>query len=394
MKITTTTPDEPRAVAGARTTKPVVSIGWVLATDLQDEALLRALSRTRQRLLDILSGQFPQFDWQLPALARHRYPPRGAIDALPLLELGLHEKINSRLDYVLVIVSNELIPRDRILTIGVPSSALEVAVLSTARLATDEQFGERLAGLALHLLGHMWGLEHAESGPMIPPEEWTTLRAETFPESQEAKVVERLEEVADARLEEQPSRRGWLLFHWHTFWADPKGILVDVVGYAPWKTPFRMGRLTAAAATSVLFLLLGAEAWEIGVNTSTGALISGALVAIISATLFIFLGQNLNQVSRQVGLREQLIRTRLVLLFTLLLGMATLWGVLFLVSYLAVLYVPRQVPMAWLNITLDLTLLARHAAFMATLGVLAAALGGNLEDEQVLKARLYYDEET
>jgi hypothetical protein len=31
--------------------------------------------------------------------------------------------------------------------------------------------------------------------------------------------------------------------------------------------------------------------------------------------------------------------------------------------------------------------------FMATLGVFAAALGGNLEEENDFKARLFYDEE-
>ena len=37
---------------------------------------------------------------------------------------------------------------------------------------------------------------------------------------------------------------------------------------------------------------------------------------------------------------------------------------------------------------------AGYAAFMATLGVIAAALGGNLEEEGEIKAELLFDEET
>jgi hypothetical protein len=48
----------------------------------------------------------------------------------------------------------------------------------------------------------------------------------------------------------------------------------------------------------------------------------------------------------------------------------------------------------WLQVTLTFVDLMHHAAFMAALGVSAAALGGNLEDEDDLKARLFYDEET
>ncbi|MCA9969454.1 MAG: hypothetical protein KC425_04515, partial [Anaerolineales bacterium] len=343
--------------------------------------------------------QFPQFQWRVDFLHRYRYAPRGALDPLPLLELGVQEKIARHWDYAIVIVPNELRARQRVHTIGVPSSALETAVLSTSDL--DRHDGARRSAqmvmLSLHLLGHLWGIEHSDVGPMAPPEAPQDLHPAPFPPSQQAIIVDRLEEVADQRLEEQ-SRQQWNTwrFYWLAFWADPKSILIDVIGYAPWRLPFRMARLTAAAAVSLLILLLTAEAWEMGVTLPLPRLALGTLTALIVATGFLFAGQNLGQISRDVGWREQLTRTRLVVLGTIALGMLTLWLVLFLFSLLVGWLLPDTVLLRWIQAggPLDRLLLFRHAAFMAMLGVLAGALGGNLEEEEAIKASLFFDEET
>ncbi|MCB0168285.1 MAG: hypothetical protein KDI79_28920 [Anaerolineae bacterium] len=139
---------------------------------------------------------------------------------------------------------------------------------------------------------------------------------------------------------------------------------------------------------------LGAEAWEIGTNLPLITAGIGTLASILIAAVLLFFGQNLNQIAREAGWREQLTRTRIVLFLTLLLGMISIWAVLFIISFLAVFLVPERVATNWLGLAPTTSMLAQHAAFMATLGVLGAALGGNLEDEDKLKAKLFYDEET
>jgi hypothetical protein len=216
-----------------------------------------------------------------------------------------------------------------------------------------------------------------------------------FSEEEKAAVVDRLEEVADTRLEERGGGRlGWLSFHWHSFKADPGSILADAWSYAPWRLPFQMGRLTAAAAVSLIFLLLAAEAWEVGINSSWLTLGITAAVSVSGSSVFIYLGQNLNEVSREVGWHEQLARTRIVLLLVLLIGMTALWGVLLIISFIAALLVPGNVASAWVGFQVSWVNLLRYATFMASLGVFAAALGGNLEDEEEFKVRLFCDEET
>ncbi|MEZ4864956.1 MAG: hypothetical protein R3C14_26820 [Caldilineaceae bacterium] len=371
-----------------------MSIGWVLAADAQSAEVRRAYDQARTKLLDLLQEQFPQFYWQMELYAEYRYSPYGALELLPLLELGVHEKLSHGWDFALVLVPNELMPRTRTFTVGVPSSALEVAALSSARLGVAKELSEGLAALALHLLGHVWGLEHEAQGPMCPPEACEALHLQPFPSHQQQSVAQRLSEVADARVEEEEPNRGRLAFYWRSFWADPSSILIDTWGYAPWRMPFRMGRLTAAAMVSIVFLLLGAEAWEVGVHTTGLQLTASAIVAVLMATFFLFWGQNLGEIARHIGWREQLVRTRIVVFVTLLIGLSSLWVVLFGLSYLAAAYVPAKVPLKWLGEPIGPGALVRHAAFMATLGVLAGALGGNLEEEDTLKAELFFDEET
>jgi len=374
--------------------KPLMSIGWIVATEIPDPALWAAYENARTALLALVEQQFPQFHWQMTLIQETRHPHFGLLEPLPLLELGVHEKLSRGWDFALVLVPNELLPRARTFTIGVPSSALETAVLSSARLGAVEQVSDRVAALALHLLGHIWGLEHDKESPMCPPESCELLWLRPFPNDQQQSAAQRLIEVADARVEEDAVPIGRLQFYWRTFWADPASMFVDVWGYAPWRMPFRMGRLTAAAMVSIVFLLLGAEAWEVGVNTTYLQSIVGAIAIIFTATAFLFWVKNLGEISRNIGWREQLIRTRIVVFFTLLFGLSSLWAVLFSLSLLAALYVPQAVPTGWLGMQLTFGALGRYAAFMATLGVLAGALGGNLEDEDALKAELFFDEET
>lgn len=374
--------------------RPIMAIGWLLAADAQDSAVNGAYEEARQLLLDLLREQFAEFQWQMDLHNDHRFSPYGMLEPLLLLELGVHEKLTREWDFALVVVPNELKPHTRTFTIGVPSSALETAVLSSARLGTAEVLPQRVAALALHLLGHVWGLEHEDDSPMCPPEQCETLRLQPFHEHQRIQVEKRLVEVADARIEEESPETGRFAFYWRSFWADPSGILLDIWGYAPWRMPFRMGRLTAAALVSILFLLLGAEAWEVGVHIAPSQLAIGAAITILTATLFLFWGQNLGEISRNLGWREQLARTRIVVFITLLIGLTSLWLVLFILSYLAAAFVPQNVPANWLGEALGAGALSRYAAFMATLGVLAGALGGNLEEEDVVKAELFFDEET
>ncbi len=355
------------------------------------EAILAAAI---ERVEAALSSQLPRWAFRSRIFRRPVYGRTGMVDPLPLLELGGEEKLHRRLDYVLVVVGNELTPRTRIFVTGVPASALEVAALSLARFRELERAEERLAALALHLLGHLLGLGHSESGVMAETGEPDELSLASFSPRECERIGARLAAVADARVEERSLTAGTLPFLWQTVAANLSSIFRDIQGNAPWRMPLHLGRYTAATAVTVIFLFLSAEAWELGAHLRPLGLGVTAVTVVLLATASLYVGQNFHQMGRVATLREQLVRTRVVMLGSLLLGVGSLWVVLFLIGLGTMSLFPREVFQAWAGVEAGGLSLARYAAFMATLGVVAGAFGGNLEDEAEIKAVLLFDEET
>lgn len=374
--------------------KPLVHIGWVATHDGRDSFLHERNAEAASQLEKHLGAQFPIFQWQVDFVSRRRYASEGISDPVDLLEIGLHEKTAHNWDYALVITPNELLARSRFFTLGAPSSALETAVLTTLWFNDPELMPRQLVALALYFLGHMWGLPLSKEGVMDPPIDLDELQPLPFSEDEQRTVIDRLEEVSDTRLEDDEHDRSPLGFVWHTFWSDPKSILQDVIGYRPWRQPFQLGGLTAAAFATTLLLFLGAEAWELGVHSGLFFLSLGSILSVGGSSVFLYHGQNMGELTRTKTSSEQLARSHIIVMACLVLGMMTLWVILFAVSLTIAMSLPGNVIGNWISAEASVSNLSRFAAFAATLGVAAGALGGNLEDEGRMKAKFFFDEES
>jgi len=364
-----------------------------LGADLRDDNLLAAYDEARRRLVSYLETEFPRFSWRVEAAERRAFMPLGALDPVELLEIAVAEKLRRHWDFVLLIVPNELTPLHGPSSLGIPSSALESAVLSTSQLGAGDELVSRIVALALHLLGHLWGLEHAQTGPMRRVKGPQSLSTEPFPPDQRVQAEHYLREVAASRLEEERARWGVVSFYWRTLQKDARGIAESIWGYKPWLLPLYLGRLTAAAAVSVVYFLLTADGWALGGQLSWRAVCLLALLGVSAATGFLFAGQDLGKYGREWAWREQLARTRLVVMGTLTLGIVTLWLALFLLSLAGAWLLPRPLLREWMGVAPAPWAIVRYAVFTATIGVLGAALGGNLEEEREIKAELLIDEE-
>ncbi len=370
---------QPPLLPDSEVAKPKLVVGWIVASDLRNPKLLESYNRARELLKVQLELQFPMFDWQMPLVERRSFAPRGSLRPLDLLEVGAEEKLHRRWDYALVVVTNELQPRRRISTLGVPSSALETAVISSARLGHTSLLPGQLAVLAQHLLGHLLTLDTRDEGPMRPTEAHLP-ELQPFPEDQANEVIDLLYDVTDARLEEK--RRIWntITFYVRAFLEDWWGILKSIWGYGPWRIPLYLGRLTAAVAVSLLLLLLTAESWQAGSHAGWLTLTIGTFGAIILASTFVFFGQRLDQVGRGRGWSEQLARSRIVLYGTLLAGMVSLWLAMFALILVASFFLPIAVTATWAGFDPSELPRLKYIVFLANIGMVAAALGGNLEE--------------
>ncbi len=359
-----------------------IELGWVVCEgERQRDGLLRdTVARISTDFLKEMNREFPAHDWRGEVIWR-RTPGRGArVDPLEMLEIGVREKVRNGWDLAMVGTGAELMGRRKTELEAVPASALECGIFSLWKAGGEETGDDRLLTIMRYLLGSMLGLE-------LTPE--TT----DFTPAQRAAIEARLADIGDERLEEKGRKWSRLSFYLGTLTADARGVAGDVIGYRPWMQPFRFGRLTAAAFVTSLLSLLGAEVWELGVGSGPLLLGCAAFLSVFGAMWYLYLGQNLGELTGGIALSEQVARSNLVMGLCLWIGMASLWLLLFVSCWSLASLLPRAVVEGWSGETLDALARARFAAFVSTLGTLAGALGGNLEDENSFKAHFFFDDE-
>jgi hypothetical protein len=118
-----------------------------------------------------------------------------------------------------------------------------------------------------------------------------------------------------------------------------------------------------------------------------------SVVIIMLTTFSLYFGQNLHKIARSDKIMEQAVRSRIVLIGTLLTGIIAFWLSVFLFAIIIIYILPHKVLLNWSGLSSSLPVI-HYAKIMATFGIMASALGGNLEETEDLKAVLFYTEET
>ena len=392
-----TSPVNREAREAAQDFRPQVAIGIVLhgseAPQVQDQ--VRRLARTLRRSLQ---QDLPGFDWVLRVMVRHDFPDEQPQDPLALLEFGSDIKIEQGFDFLLVVTSAPLLARFDQAVSGVPSTMLETGVISiAAQLDLKDRDAMHLAvvGLARHVLGHLFNLDDDDDSVMRPREFWNEREPLDWTEEEKREIGEFLQDIADPRLEEtaSASRKEWK-FYGQVLLRDGFSLARDILLFRSWRMVLHLGRFTAATAVSIIFLFLSAEAWELGAAIKDDWLNLLLAAVLLLATLSLYFGQNLQAVGRSDKMMEQAVRSRIILFGTLLVGMTSFWINLFLVSLGVIYAMPGSVLAGWAGLGDQPLPVFHFARLMATFGILASALGGNLEEERDLKAVLIYTEET
>jgi hypothetical protein len=171
-----------------------------------------------------------------------------------------------------------------------------------------------------------------------------------------------------------------------------------IVQAKPWSFPFRLTRLTTAAVSALLLLLVTAEVWDVGMSQSAAQVIGFSLFALLLTSIFTLIRQRL-LVRRQLrSLSEQTVITNIAIASVVVLGMLTTYGLLFSgVLALSLLIFGQPVIADWV-VSLDGDVQAMHyvvlAAFVASLGILIGALVGSFEEQYHFRHITYIDEET
>lgn len=371
-----------------------------------------------------LRSWFPQYEWTLPVVRRPDWGTTSPSEPTDWLLQAAEERDANHWDFVIAITSVDLQGHYRSFAYAAVSRSLDAAVISTLRIDPDQtgmelqpnqriqQITDRLARLVLHSVGHLNGLSR-ESDPKNVM--YAGITAGDFDDEyninddQRDRLADRLEEVADERLEERDSHRhlGNLRFIAKAIWINRVDILKAIAGARPWEFPRHLSRLTTAAVSTLAVLMMTAEAWDLGLAQSgiqLGVLAGGALLV---TSWYVAYRQQL--LVHRFHLRtEQTISTQAASWGIVALGMGTTWLVLALLSLLAsVVLFENKLIAEWAGETSIQGLVGstqyrelavyglyiRMATFVASIGILIGALGTSFESQHHFRHTVFVDEE-
>lgn len=393
--------------------KPPIDIGWIAAGKL-DAPDREAIEAARAKSIEWLSQCFPEFQWRMPLEVRDEVPSSQPVESVELLDYGVSERNLRRWDFAVVITSADLKTHYNPDAIAVVSRSLQGAVISTVRIdpratrrdvtATEraERMSVRLQSLVIHLVAQLVGLEH-DAEPRSYMSDYQTLEdldgADRLGQDQIELLRVGLQEVADARLEEQTDARqtGLLRFYLRAAWINRRPIAKAIVRAKPWQFPFRLSRLTTAAASAMAVFLITAESWELGMSQTPGTVFGLTIGSLVLTTIYVLAKQRLLLKRGKHRLTELSVVTNFSTVAIVLVGMLTTFLALAGVSLISsqVLFRPSVVA-SWAATVKhpdEFFSYVKLSMFIASAGMAIGALGASFEDNHYFRHITFVDEE-
>ncbi|MCB1915115.1 MAG: hypothetical protein KDG52_05300 [Rhodocyclaceae bacterium] len=404
------TPDLPASDAETAPTgdrpRPPIEIGWTLV-DLAAEFDGATIHEARRYVLEEVERIFPKFDWRLTVIRAAGDASAGPADAPELFQRGLTEHDRHGWDFSCVLTGRSLLGYERPDARAMPSRALSIAVVSLAGLLPApappaSAAARRLAGLFLHLLGDLNGIAHGDD-----PDDYMAVPADPagfetmghFHDGAVAALGAELEDVADIRLEEraQPAGRNAVAFYLQAMWLLRGEILSGVWQARPWQFPVRLNRLTTGAVSTLMILIMTAEAWDLGMGQPLARMAAFSLFVLVATSAFILRRQQLLLTRSTKLLSEHIVLTDTAIALVVFFGMATTYLMLFSLTLLLANWLFSDALVASWAASLPHPPAAGNylalAQLIASLGILIGSLGASFEGRDFFRHVAYVDEE-
>ncbi|GAB5441176.1 MAG: ATP synthase subunit alpha [Fuerstiella sp.] len=392
---------------------PIIEAGVVLAGPLEAvdrEAVTVAVTACAERLQRLL----PEYDWQFRLTRRDEWTSGRTVEPTELLQQVREERDESGWDFAFVVTHADLISHYKPFALAAISTALDVSVISTARIdpsatqpdSTVSHRGDviqrRLETLMLHSLGFWLGLspQPDESNLMGSVTSVQELSEEkSFSEDQLEEMRSAIAAIADKRLEEREDLQTasrWQ-FSLLAAWENRREILESTIRARPWQFPTRLSRLTTAAVSTVLVLLMTAETWDMAMSQSLHSVTVLFVSAIVGTTSYAGLRQQLFLRRNGRSITEQIVTSNVSAAVIFASGMTVMFLLLSLLALAAGwLLFPAEVIKGWAA-SVAQPIQWRHYLLLATtvgsLGIIIGALGASFEQQHYFRHVIFVDEE-
>ena len=369
---------------------------------LEDELVTLAVDRIRSTLTSDLGLDIKFFTFDGPPIR----PADGRYPAFDLLQIGLVEKLERHVDFLLIVSEIDLATSTTSYALALPSQITNVAIISARRLSPSFWGNEpamkttirRLGNLMLHTLGHLLNLPHAYApgNVMYDFEDVAELdEMDGFNSDQVERIRRTLpQEAREARLEEGPR----MPFVLRQLLQNAGPIWRAMIRANPLRLIGHLPTMLAAAGSAMVVLFFSAEVWDVANAIRWHQLLLFVLLAWAVSTTVLNHAFSFRPLAPRVGL---LAESTVVTSATTLLSMAATTSLLFagfmLLSTVSGMTIfPTELKQSWTSVA-PATTLADHlklGAFLASVGVLAGSLGGRADSKRLVRSVLFLDEET
>ncbi|MGB3457405.1 MAG: matrixin family metalloprotease [Litorimonas sp.] len=352
-----------------------------------------------------IADQLPDLSLETSAFSTpHLVPEGGGYNALDFVQLGLAEKAERGLSFLIIVTDVDLLPSKTSYTLALPSRVTNIALVTTRRL-NPEFWGEqrdtgrateRLSTVLIHAFGHLLNLKHSDapSNVMAPIKGVETLdRMTDF-------TTEQLDDIRKTLPREafdQSARSGKLGFALSTLRRRFPSILRAVWRANPVKLVGRMPTMLATAFSVIALLLFGAEIWDYAAMATNAQVTGLTLISFAIGTFVLYRAFSFAPVSARDGrIMESTIVTSAATMITLFLTLLVMF-LLFagLMYFFAATIFPEPLMESWTTVE-DAASFDDHlrlSAFLAGLGVLSGSLGGSADSRSVVRRVLFMSDE-
>ena len=335
----------------------------------------------------------------------HLTPGAGNYAPLDFLEIGLAEKLERNLPFLLIVTEVDLSSSSLAYTLALPSQLTNIAILSTRRLDPEfwgdapdpERTAGRLASLMLHCFGHLNALRHAKepTNVMYALEGVQDLDGMTRLDADQLAHIAR---TLPREARERSTREGKPGFVLRMLFEDAGAIARAVVRANPFRLLAMMPTMLAAALSVIVVLLFSAETWDVAAAVSVPQIATFSLMCLASAAFVLYRAFAFDTLlSRDRRITESgivtMAATILCLVLTLLLMFVLFGGLMYLVI---ITVFPERLMESWPG-TGEATTAVDHfklSLFLAAMGVLAGSLGGRTDSRDLVRGVLFITEET
>lgn len=332
-------------------------------------------------------------------------PTAGTYSPFDFLRLGLTEKLERRLPFLLVVSEGDLAAPTLSYALAFPSRLMNIGILSTNRLSPSfwgddpapEKTSRRLAGLMLHTVGHLLNLEHHPE-PTNAMYDFTSVEDLEHMEEVTPEQREHMRRILPREARDALEDDNRLRFILRQVWQDWHVILQTVIRANPFKLIQQLPTMLTAAFSVIIVLFFTSEIWDVASTVELGQLIIFALIALGGATTVLYRAFAFAAVlTRRRRIAESIVVTTASALLSLLATMVVLYGIFFAVTYASTVTIfPRRLMSTWPTVDPAVRVIdhVKLSMFVAAVGLLAGSLGGRTDSTQLVRYVLFLDEET